>query len=60
MAIHEALLASGLIAGSAAGSQVYQHFSMTAVSVFCAALIALAIVIQMFMVRRWRAGAQPG
>jgi predicted MFS family arabinose efflux permease len=54
MAIHEALLASGLIAGSALGSQVYQHYSMTAVSVFCAALIGAVIAIQIFLVRRWR------
>jgi MFS family permease len=54
MAIHEALLASGLIAGSALGSQVYQHYSMTAVSVFCAALIGAVIAIQILLVRRWR------
>jgi len=54
MAIHEALLASGLIAGSAAGGQVYQHYSMTAVSAFCAALIGAAIVLQLLLVRHWR------
>jgi predicted MFS family arabinose efflux permease len=54
MAIHEALLASGLIAGSAAGSQIYQLYSMTAVSAFCAVLIGAAIVAQMFLIRRWR------
>jgi predicted MFS family arabinose efflux permease len=52
MAIHEALLASGLIAGSAAGAQLYQHYSMTAVSIFCAALIAAAIAAQLLLVRR--------
>ena len=51
MAIHEALLASGLITGSAAGGQLYQHYSMTAVSIFCAALIAAAIAIQVLLVR---------
>jgi predicted MFS family arabinose efflux permease len=54
MAIHEALLASGLIAGSAAGGHIYQHYSMTAVSVFCAALAGVAIVLQIVLVRRWR------
>ncbi len=54
MAIHEALLASGLITGSAVGGQLYQNCSMTAVSVFCAALIAAAIAIQVLLVRRWR------
>jgi MFS family permease len=54
MAIHEALLASGLIVGSAAGGQVYQHFSMTAVSVFCATLIGAAIMVQVPLIRRWR------
>jgi predicted MFS family arabinose efflux permease len=49
MAIHEALLASGLIAGSAAGSQLYQHYSMTAVSIFCAAAIAAAIAVQLLL-----------
>jgi predicted MFS family arabinose efflux permease len=50
MAIHEALLASGLIAGSAAGGQLYQHYSMTSVSVFCAALIGVAITVQLLLV----------
>jgi len=50
MAIHEALLASGLIAGSAVGGQLYQHYSMTAVSVFCAALIGAAITVQLLLV----------
>jgi predicted MFS family arabinose efflux permease len=50
MAVHEALLASGLIAGSSAGGQLYQHYSMTAVSVFCAALIGAAIIVQLLLV----------
>jgi len=54
MAIHEALLASGLIAGSAVGGQFYQHYSMIAVSVFCAGLLATAIVLQLPLVRLWR------
>jgi predicted MFS family arabinose efflux permease len=59
MAIHEALLASGLIAGSAVGGQVYQYYSMNAVSVFCAALIGVAMAIQLLLVRRWRIKGQP-
>jgi DHA1 family multidrug resistance protein-like MFS transporter/DHA1 family quinolone resistance protein-like MFS transporter len=51
MAIHEALLASGLICGSAAGGQIYQYYSMKAVSVFCAALMAVAIGAQVILVR---------
>jgi uncharacterized membrane protein YeaQ/YmgE (transglycosylase-associated protein family) len=54
MAIHEALLASGLIVGSAVGGQLYQHFSMSAVSVFCAALIGAAIGTQILLVHRLR------
>ena len=59
MAIHEALLASGLIAGSAVGGQVYQYYSMNAVSVFCAALIGVAMAIQLLLVRCWRVKGQP-
>jgi predicted MFS family arabinose efflux permease len=55
MAVHEALLVSGLIAGSAAGGQIYQHYSMTAVSVYCATLIGAAVVTQLLLVRRWTA-----
>jgi predicted MFS family arabinose efflux permease len=54
MAIHEALLASGLIAGSAVGGLLYQHYSMTAVSVFCAALIGAAILTQLLLSGRTR------
>jgi DHA1 family multidrug resistance protein-like MFS transporter/DHA1 family quinolone resistance protein-like MFS transporter len=49
MATHEALLASGLIVGSAAGGQLYQNYSMNAVSVFCAALIGVAIAAQLLL-----------
>jgi len=54
MAIHEALIALGLITGSAVGGQIYQHYTMTAVSVFCAALIGAAIALQVLLVRRGR------
>lgn len=54
MAINEALLVSGLVAGSTVGGQVYQHYSMTAVSVFCAGFIGAAIVVQVLLVRRRR------
>jgi predicted MFS family arabinose efflux permease len=53
MAIHEALLASGLISGSAAGAQIYQHYSMAAVSIFCAGLLAVAILIQLLLIYRF-------
>jgi predicted MFS family arabinose efflux permease len=54
MAIHEALLASGLIAGSAVGGQIYQRYSMTAVSLFCAVLLVAAIGVQIALIQRWR------
>ena len=53
MAIHEALLASGLIAGSGVGGQIYQHYSMSAVSLFCAVLLVAAIGVQILLIRRW-------
>jgi DHA1 family multidrug resistance protein-like MFS transporter/DHA1 family quinolone resistance protein-like MFS transporter len=59
MAIHEALLASGLIAGSAFGAQFYQHYSMTAVSLFCAVLLVAAISAQIPLARRWRIREKP-
>lgn len=52
MAIHEALLAGGLIAGSAAGAQVYQWFSMPVLSLGCAALLGAAILLQLLLARR--------
>lgn len=54
MAVHEALLASGLITGSAAGGQIYQHYSMPAVSLLCVGLLALAIALQLVLVQVWK------
>ena len=54
MAIHEALLASGLIVGSVAGGELYQRLSMSAVGYFCATLLSLAILLQLLLVWRWR------
>ncbi|UCB44802.1 MAG: MFS transporter [Spirochaetota bacterium] len=46
MAIHEALLASGIICGSLLGGLLYQHFSMTVVYTLCAAVVMFGVVIQ--------------
>jgi DHA1 family multidrug resistance protein-like MFS transporter/DHA1 family quinolone resistance protein-like MFS transporter len=46
MAVHEAVLSAGMIAGSSVGGTVYEHFSMTAVFVICAALILAGIAAQ--------------
>ncbi|MBN1837548.1 MAG: MFS transporter [Spirochaetales bacterium] len=54
MALHEALLAGGLIAGSAAGAQVYERFSMSTLGLGCAALLGGAILVQMVLVRMCR------
>jgi MFS family permease len=54
MAIHEALLAGGLIAGSAAGAEVYQRFSMTTLSLGCAGVLAAAILVQVVLARALR------
>jgi len=55
MAIHEALLASGLITGSAVGGQLYQRFDMSAVGLFCVALVTVAVLAQILLVRAWKA-----
>lgn len=49
MAIHEALLAGGIITGSTVGGMIYQRFSMFAVSLVCAALVVIIIVIQIML-----------
>jgi len=46
MAIHEAVLSAGLIVGSLVGGVVYEHSSMTAVYVICAACILAGIAAQ--------------
>jgi len=51
MAIHEALLATGLICGSAVGGQIYEHFSMGVVGVFGAVLLTAAAAAQIVLVR---------
>ena len=58
MALHEALLAGGLIVGSAAGAQVYERFSMSMLGLGCAALLGLAMVLQVLLVRVWRPTAR--
>ena len=47
MAIHEALLAAGLIFGSALGGELYQRYSMTAVYGFCAAVVISGAFVQL-------------
>jgi DHA1 family multidrug resistance protein-like MFS transporter/DHA1 family quinolone resistance protein-like MFS transporter len=46
MAIHEALLAGGLIFGPLFGGLIYQKYSMTAVYGFCAVVVMLGVIIQ--------------
>ena len=46
MAVHEALLAGGLIFGSLLGGVIYQYYGMAAVYYFCAAVVMLGAVIQ--------------
>jgi DHA1 family multidrug resistance protein-like MFS transporter/DHA1 family quinolone resistance protein-like MFS transporter len=47
MAIHEALLAAGLIVGSSMGGIVYQHLSMNAVYGVCASIVIIGAVVQL-------------
>ena len=49
MAIHESLLAAGIITGSTVGGMVYEHYSMLAVCLFVAALILLIVVSQVVL-----------
>ena len=46
MAIHETLLAAGLICGSSLGGLIYQHYSMATVYSFCAAVVLFGALIQ--------------
>jgi DHA1 family multidrug resistance protein-like MFS transporter/DHA1 family quinolone resistance protein-like MFS transporter len=58
MAIHEALLAAGLICGSSLGGLIYQHYSMAVVYSFCAAVVMLGVIIQisLYFFQKMRAG----
>ena len=49
MAIHEALLAAGLIFGSVFAGELYQRYSMTAVYLFCAAVVLCGAVVQIVL-----------
>ncbi len=49
MAVHESLLAAGLVFGSAIGGMLYQSFSMTAVYEFCAAVVFGGTVLQVLL-----------
>jgi len=46
MAIHEAILAAGLIIGSSAGGLVYQRYSMQMVYTSCTSLVLLGLLFQ--------------
>ncbi len=45
-AVHEVLLAAGIIFGSSLGGLLYQNYSMAAVYYFCAAVVILGALIQ--------------
>jgi predicted MFS family arabinose efflux permease len=49
MAAHEALLAGGLICGSALGGFIYQHHSINAVYYFCAVFVLFGALVQSAM-----------
>ncbi|HEB32480.1 MAG TPA: MFS transporter [Spirochaetes bacterium] len=46
IAVHETLLNSGMIFGSAMGGLIYQNYSMTVVFYFCSAMALLGAVVQ--------------
>ena len=54
MAIHEALLTGGQIAGSAAGGMLLQHASMRAVYLFCIGCTGLGVLAQGALLAAWR------
>lgn len=51
MAVHEALLTSGVVFGSVIGGQLYQHFSMKAAFFFCMVLIVIGLFVQLILIR---------
>ncbi len=46
MAVHESLLAAGLITGSVVGGQLFQHYSMQSAYWFCTLLLMIAVSVQ--------------
>jgi predicted MFS family arabinose efflux permease len=49
MAIHEALLAGGIITGSTAGGMIYQRSSMVTVSLFVASVAIVVAAAQIYL-----------
>lgn len=47
MAVHESLLAAGIIVGSSLGGLIYQKYSMTTVYYFCAAAVMFGVLLQL-------------
>ncbi len=58
MAVHEALLAGGLICGSALGGFIYQHLSIAAAYYFCAGCVLFGALVQsaMYLVLKRKQG----
>ncbi len=51
MAVHESLIAGGIIFGSSLGGLIYQKYSMTAVYYFCAAVVMSGVLLQLGLYR---------
>ena len=51
-AIHELVLSSGVMLGAISGGQIFQKYSMQTVYLFCQDVVAIAVVIQMFLLGR--------
>ena len=49
MAVHESLISSGLIVGSAVGGVLYQKFSMPLVYSFCTGFLLFGLLVQGFL-----------
>jgi MFS family permease len=59
MAIHEALLAGGLIVGSIFAGELYQRFSMSAVYIFCTVVVLGGAALQLALYFILREPANP-
>ena len=61
MAVHEALLAAGLICGSLLGGLIYQYYSMDTVYYFCTLIVVLGALLQggLFLLLRRRDERNP-
>lgn len=54
MSVHESISTMGIVVGSVVGGELYEHFSMKSVYVFCIAVAFIGAIIQLMMMTRVR------